>query len=106
MKRLKGDPIGARCIKRRHINARDLRQIAEQLRSGQSIRFGLRHHQTDFGQQLLTVTQGDEVKEWGIGLWIAGGGGTAAASLAPSATSSSASPSAAAGSTAALRVGG
>ena len=75
MKRLEGDPIGARSIERRHVNAGNLGQIPQQLRSRQSIRFGLRHHQTDFGQQLLTVTQSDEVEKRGIGLWIAGGGG-------------------------------
>ena len=49
MKRLEGDPIGARSIKRRHVNAGNLGQIPQQLRSRQSIRFGLRHHQTDSG---------------------------------------------------------
>ena len=77
VKRLTGDPIGASPVKRRHVNAGNMGQIAQQLRSGQSIGFGLRHHQTDFRQQLLTVTQGDEVEERRVGLWIAGCGGTA-----------------------------
>ena len=44
MERLKGDSVRAQLVERGHINAGNLDQIAEQLRSGQSIGFGLSHH--------------------------------------------------------------
>ena len=75
IQRLQCDAVVARRVERRHVNPGHLSQIPKQLRPGQGISLGLSHHKSDLGQQFLTIPQGDEIEERGIGLGIARGRG-------------------------------
>ena len=73
LKRFKADSIQTRGIERRHINPWHHGQIKQQSRARQPCLLAFGQHQSDLRQQLLTITQGDEIEKGGIRLWIAGG---------------------------------
>jgi len=71
------DPIRPGSVKGGHVDARHLGKVTQQVGAAEAGGPCFGHHQANLWQQFFTIAEGDEIKEGGEGLRVAGGGGSA-----------------------------